>query len=206
MAAPIRDQILTYLKINQQASVAELSAALAVTKADIRYHINSLIDDRLVETVPAAAVRQNRGRGRPAALFQLTVKASPDNYRALAEALLHQFLVDTDQPAHERAAELARLMFPRMTPSEPGLVQVLNSIVADLNRQNYAAHWEAHRDGPGIFFDNCPYAAILNKFPQLCEMDRQFLSQRSGLSAVQLQRFDTSRRKTPGCLFRLQVK
>ncbi len=201
--ASIRNQILAYLKTNQKASVADLAAALAVTKADVRYHLKPLIRERLVETSPDGGVRSPRRRGRPAALFQLTEKANPDNYQNLAAVLLKLYLTRADRSSKDSALELARLMFNQIPPSQTGLIQGLNWIVAELNQYHYRAHWEARRDGPGIFFENCPYASILPVFPQLCDMDTQFLSQSSGLSAVQLQRIDNSLRRPPACVFRL---
>ncbi len=206
MDAPVREKILAHLRVSRSASVAEMASSLSVTKADVRYHLNALINDRLVIPAPAGNPPPRRGRGRPAARFQLTGRASPENFRNLAAALLRLYLAKADVSSQESVAELARLMFPAMSISPSSLIQGLNQIVDELNHQEYDAHWEAHRDGPQIFFENCPYAAILPDFPQLCEMDRQILSRSSGMNVVQVQRIDSSRRQPPVCQFKLKKK
>jgi predicted ArsR family transcriptional regulator len=42
---------------------------------------------------------------------------------------------------------------------------------------NYHARWEAGAEGPRILFGHCPYAAIVGKHPELCEMDVSLVSQ-----------------------------
>ncbi len=204
MPATIRDQILTHLRTNRSASVSEMAASLGVTRADIRYHLNALLDERLVEAIAAPDAPARAGRGRPAARFQLTGRSTPENYQALVFALLRLHLKGNNLSQQEVAAALVDQVFgsPQMSPLP--LVQVLNNLVAELNRHHYQAHWEAQRAGPGIFFENCPYAGVVSEFPLLCEMDRLFLSQSAGMLAEQLQRIDKSRRKPPACLFRLK--
>jgi predicted ArsR family transcriptional regulator len=203
MDVPIREQIIERIRSNHTASVAELAEMLALTKADIRYHLKTLIADHLIEVTPVGEKPPRHGRGRPAARFMLTGKARPDNYQALAAILMRLFLDRSDQSPQENALTLASLMFDRTTANSSRPVQELNRLMDELNRRSYAAHWEARREGPEIFFENCPYAAILPDFPLLCEMDRQVITQHSGMSAVQIQRIDLSQRKPPACQFRL---
>jgi predicted ArsR family transcriptional regulator len=43
--------------------------------------------------------------------------------------------------------------------------------VEKLNESHYAARWEAGAEGPRLLFGQCPYAAIIDRHPELCRMD-----------------------------------
>jgi predicted ArsR family transcriptional regulator len=51
---------------------------------------------------------------------------------------------------------------------------------------NYHPRWEAGPQGPRLIFAHCPYAAIIQKHPELCRMDQHLLEKLMGDSAGQL--------------------
>ncbi len=206
MPAAVRKQILEYLRSNRCASVSEIAASLDVTRADVRYHLKALLDERLIRAADAPEMPKRSGRGRPAQRFQLTGRSLPDNNQMLASALLRLYMQTSGRTPQETAAELAATVFDAPQISSMPLFQGLFHLITELNQRHYDAHWEAHRSGPQIFFENCPYASILSEFPLLCEMDRQFISRSAGVPAEQLKRIDKSRRKPPACLFRLIIE
>ncbi|HEU4743875.1 MAG TPA: hypothetical protein VFS61_01520, partial [Anaerolineales bacterium] len=61
----------------------------------------------------------------------------------------------------------------------------LNLTVEKMNGMNYHARWEAGAEGPRIIFTHCPYAAILEKHPELCKMDEAMLKDLMGQPARQ---------------------
>jgi predicted ArsR family transcriptional regulator len=69
--------------------------------------------------------------------------------------------------------------------SQP-LAKRLNLTVEKLNQMSYHARWEAGSEGPRIIFSHCPYAAIIEKHPELCRMDASMLKEWMGQSAIQL--------------------
>lgn len=206
MPATIREKILEHLRLNRTASVAALAFALDVTKADIRYHLKPLLGEGLVEIEDRESTQSNKARGRPKASFRLTSSARANNLQALASALLHEFYSAQSVDPEERSSRLARLLFSLPADEGDTLIQRLTRLVDQLRESHYEPRWEAHSAGPRILFENCPYAAILAEFPQLCEMDRQYISQFSGLRTELLQTLNTSKRKPPACVFRLTIR
>ncbi len=203
MSPTIRDQILDYLGNNPSVTVTELAMSLNVTRQDIRYHLKPLLDAQLVEKTSAGSTSTDKGRGRPATRLRITDKSHPNNYPKLVSSLLNYFLTKNNGMPSEKAALLAKMVFNASAENTSGLMQALINMVQILNQNHYQSHWEAHSAGPRVIFENCPYAQILGDFPQLCEMDSEFLSQATGMKTEMLQRFDTSSRKPPACIFRL---
>jgi predicted ArsR family transcriptional regulator len=81
------------------------------------------------------------------------------------------------------------------------IVKRLNLTVERLNQMNYHARWEAGPQGPRLIFGHCPYAAILEKHPELCRMDAALLGELMGDDAVQLFRIGKDGSST--CVFAL---
>ena len=40
---------------------------------------------------------------------------------------------------------------------------------------NYQAHWEAHFKYPRIILGHCPYQALLEEHPEICQLDVSLL-------------------------------
>ena len=82
--------------------------------------------------------------------------------------------------------------------SQP-LAKRLNLTVEKLNQMNYHARWEAGSEGPRIIFSHCPYAAIIEKHPELCRMDEAMLKEWMGQPAPQI--FKTGKDGSSVCVF-----
>ncbi len=66
----------------------------------------------------------------------------------------------------------------------------LNLLVEKLNQMNYHARWEAGPQGPRILFGHCPYAAIIEKHPELCLMDAALLKELFGNDMEQIAKIE----------------
>ena len=51
----------------------------------------------------------------------------------------------------------------------------LASVAEQLSRLHYDAHWEAGAEGPRMILGRCPYAAIIERHPELCQADAAML-------------------------------
>jgi predicted ArsR family transcriptional regulator len=51
---------------------------------------------------------------------------------------------------------------------------------------HYQARWEAGADGPRVLFGRCPYAAVIEGHPELCQMDVSLLGNALGREVRQL--------------------
>jgi len=165
-------QILDYLSENPHATVRQISRALQVTAADVRYHLSNLLQQNLVNI---SVINKGSQRGRPARCYALTHQARPNNILSLARAALSLLLNGSPNPEKETLGQLANQLFPNQTEFSSSFTSKIIRLINRLNSAGYAARWEARPQGPRIFFSNCPYRQLLNQFPQLCEMDRLIL-------------------------------
>ncbi len=72
-------------------------------------------------------------------------------------------------------------------------------MVEGLNKMKYRSRWEAGPEGPRILFGHCPYAAIIERHPELCQMDAHLLSGCLGGSAQQMAKI--GREGATQCIF-----
>jgi predicted ArsR family transcriptional regulator len=79
------------------------------------------------------------------------------------------------------------------------LAKRLNLTIEKINGMKYHARWEAGSEGPRIVLAHCPYAAILEKHPELCKMDESMLKELMGQPARQISR--TGKEGSSVCVF-----
>jgi len=186
----VRQKVLAYLNKNRTASAREIARALQISAATVRHHLRVLAADGRLEM---ASVRGRDGRGRPEKVFSLPRSALGDNLAALSDILL------TDAKPGLKVDVLAkRLASQSDLPIQP-LVKRLNLTIEKLNQMNYHARWEAGSEGPRIIFSHCPYAAIIAKHPELCQMDEALIKERIGQTAAQI--FKIGKEGSSVCVF-----
>lgn len=195
-----RERILVYLQENRVITVPALSRAWGLTRADIRYHLNGLMVDGLVEPV-LPDPRQPRQRGRPTQQYRLVTGSAPDNLAELCNVLLNTLLGAV--PAEQREIVI-RALAEQMAGEYPiaaNPIQRYNQAVAFLGQRGYRARWEAHASGPRLLLRNCPYAAILGDHPEMCLLDRFLLSTLVRSPLQQTAQMDLRSGKPPACIF-----
>jgi predicted ArsR family transcriptional regulator len=176
MSATTSTEILDYLRAHPGATSGEIGRALECTAANVRYHLNHLIEHGEVEVT---SKEERREKGRPVLHYGLSLAAQEQNLVGLASVLLDEIvLIDDGNAWIERAAR--RMAGPPPAPSQR-LTTRLVSAVHRLNQLAYHARWEAHAGGPRIFLAHCPYAAL---HPQhaasLCRFDVELVSALTG--------------------------
>ena len=185
-----RQKVLAYFDKARTASTREISRALRLSAATVRYHLRVLAADGRLEI---AAVRGREARGRPEKIYALPRRALGDNLAALSDALL----VEIGSPVPvESLAE--RILGETGSANHP-LAKRMNLAVEKFNQMNYHAHWEAGPEGPRILFGHCPYASILEKHPDLCRMDQAMLKKLTGQPARQI--FRAGKEGSTVCVF-----
>ncbi len=172
-----RHKVLAYLNKIRTASAREISRALKMPAANVRHHLRVLVSDGRLEV---ASVRGREGRGRPEKVYSLPRTALGDNLSALADALL------VEAGSNVRMEALAKRLAGEINFVSQPVAKRLNLTVEKLNQMNYHAHWEAGSAGPRIIFGHCPYAAIIEKHPELCTMDEVMLEKWMGQSGTQI--------------------
>ena len=116
-----------------------------------------------------------------------------DNLAALSDAAL------SEAGAAVQVDALAKRLARESGFAEQPMSRRLSMTVEKLNKMNYHARWEAGREGPRVILGHCPYAAIIEKHPELCKMDAALLKDLTGESAEQLSQI--GREKSQACVF-----
>jgi predicted ArsR family transcriptional regulator len=185
-----RQKVLSYFEKARIASAREIARALKMSPATVRHHLRVLISDGRLEL---ASVRGRDGRGRPEKIYTLPRTALGDNLSALSDALL------TEAGSGVSTEALARRLAGELNRANPPLAKRLSFAVEKMNQMNYHAHWEAGSEGPRILFGHCPYAAIIDKHPELCKMDASILQQLMSKPVRQI--FRTGKDGSTVCVF-----
>jgi DeoR family suf operon transcriptional repressor len=166
-----RQKVLTYLIKTRAASARDVSRSLKMSAATVRHHLRVLVSDGRLEM---ESVREHEGRGRPEKVYSIPRAALGDNLSALSEALLMEA-----GPKLKIDALAKRLAGDSDFASQP-IAKRLSLVVEKLNQMNYHARWEAGATGPRIILGHCPYADVVGKHPELCDMDVSLLATLTG--------------------------
>lgn len=195
-----RNKIIGYLQTHPVITVDEFSVELATTTlANIRYHLKNLLSEGMI--IVSGSLPSLR-RGRPVLQYSLNPAYQKNNLDILCSVAL-SFLF-ADRPQGEIQAILfnfSERIIPPPQSLSGALTQRLSRVVAALNRRHYAARWEARPDGARILFGHCPYAAIIQQHPELCQMDNHILSLSSGKDVNQIARIGEGRPANLNCVF-----
>ena len=173
----VRQKVLIYLTKTRTASAREISRSLKMSPATVRHHLRVLTADGRVEM---SFVRSREGRGRPEKVYSLPSAALGNNLAALGDAVLSEAGAAIPMDA------LAKRLTGQTSFADQPIARRLNMSVEKLNAMNYHARWEAGSQGPRLIFGHCPYAALIGKHPELCQMDEALLEQLMGDSVSQI--------------------
>lgn len=196
MSKSTRQRILEILATRPTATADELARLLHLTPANIRHHLARLEADGRLQIV---GERPLRGRGRPQRIFALPQDGEGTD--RLAGHLLDQVLSSLEL---EQKAEFLRALSRRLG-GEPTtarhITQRLAATVRRLNELEYQTRWEAHALAPRLILGNCPYEAIIESHPELCQMDTYLLENLLGDKATQLAKREKTPQGLPVCVF-----
>jgi len=184
-----RHKILAHLRKNRLVSAREVARALKMSAPNVRHHLGLLVEDGRAEVV---AVRRRAGKGRPEKVYSIARAALGDNLAGLADALLAEAGASIAMDA------LGRRLAGAAPFADGGGLPVSRRLVATLEKLNnahYMARWEAGAEGPHVILGMCPYAAIIEKHPELCRMDTALLSALLGQEVSQKTKL------APACVF-----
>lgn len=201
MDGSTRDNILELLKQTPNLSAAEMSRSLRVTRADIRYHLKLLVSQRLVVQMPAIVRPGSLSPGRPAMTYQLSRSGRPDMLAALSSVLLVMGKVPASSTPFLEQVASRLIPMDAANSLQTGLPQRLNTAIQIINQHPYQARWEAHKAGPQVILNNCPFSAIIDSHPELCTVDRHILENTTGLRATQTRKIDFTQPTSASCIF-----
>ena len=195
-----RQKVLTYLAKNRAVSAAQIGRALKMSAANVRHHLSVLCSDSRASVVGET---KKDGRGRPIKLYGLSESLLGNNLAFLADGILDEFL---DRLPPEKQEGVLKTLAYRLAKTGAstnvlGMSKRLAQAIENLNQLNYQARWEAGAEGPRILFGHCPYAEIIEKHPELCQMDAELLNTYMDEPARQSAKI--KRDGSPVCIFLL---
>lgn len=204
-----RQKIFRYIQKNRAVSAGEIARDLVMTAANARHHLSLLEKEGRIEALGTRAAGK-RG-GRPIKIYGVSRVLLGDGLPALSHHLLEEMLGSVNAP--QRAGLLQKLAqrlasdFQERIPKSPNFGHSLSPMlrlaetVKDLNKLGYHARWEAHARGPRIILGHCPYAAIIEAHPELCEMDAALLEESLAQRVEQLAKLEGAEGGRPYCVF-----
>jgi predicted ArsR family transcriptional regulator len=197
-----RQRILNYILEQQSSTVEELSKVFRVTPANIRHHLSILVGQGSVQVIGQKA---NAPRGRPAQIYSATQQRNQNNLDHLTEALFSTLLQDSAvDEISQYLSKIANRMVANFNLDNYNPTRRLYSSIRILNRMNYQAHWEAHIENPRIMLGHCPYSAIFDRHPEICQMDEFVLTELLGTPVLQIEKLALNARDLPQCVFLLK--
>ena len=119
-----------------------------------------------------------------------------DNLSTLADALL----TEAGGKKVEMEALGKRIAGENKITGQP-LMHRLVSTIKRLNEMHYQSRWEAGAEGPRIVLGHCPYAGVIEKHPELCQMDAAILASLLGGQVRQTAKLEIGAGDLPYCAF-----
>ncbi|MFN3741867.1 MAG: helix-turn-helix transcriptional regulator [Anaerolineales bacterium] len=196
-----RERILNYLYTHPSVTVAELGRMLQMSAAAVRHHLRALERAGLLEGENMPGGR----KGRPQRRYRLVPGLRGDNLARLSE-LLFAILQEQGWERKALAEALSKGLLRACAAAEPEVPERLRLqlTMEFLRRLQYLPRWEAAAQGPRLFFQHCPYEAILESHPELCEMDVLLLEGCLKKRVTLLMRGDWKEGHATACIFQVQ--
>lgn len=172
-----RWSILEILKRKSRATVEDLATSLGLTPTGVRQHVTLLERDGLV-----TSSEERLRLGRPRLVYHLTEKGEelfPRSYHLLTSWIMDEIVaIDGEEKLIlllDRIAErLAQQYGERITGET--LEAKVESLVEILNGEGALAEWEKLPQGYALREYNCRFHRVALGHPQLCHLERLFLS------------------------------
>ncbi len=195
-----RQEILSILRKEKQATVEDLAERMGLTPMTIRHHLNVLQAQNLVA---ASQVQHLHKVGRPRLVYTLTDAADelfPQSYRELARYLVSEVKdtlgVEETRSIFQRIAEQIAQKAPLPVEGQSFAARV-EQICDFMNSMGFLFRWEKTDEGYVIHNTNCPYRQVAAQHEELCLMD-SFLLER--LLGVKPRHLSSLRDGKPSCV------
>ncbi len=188
-----REVIARSILENGPSTALALSERLGITPAGIRRHLDSLVEEGIIE--PREPRTRETGRGRPSKVFIMTDfgRASFEHsYDDLAISAL-RFIAQGEGVttgaagvhafANMRAEDMERKFRAMTKNSSKPSARALADFLTD---EGYAANIHELPIGVEICQHHCPIAHVAAEFPQMCETETEIFSKILGTHVQRL--------------------
>ena len=177
-----RTNIVNLLKINGKMTINEVSAQLDMSSMGVRQHLGSLERDGLVEYY-----RQKSNRGRPKYIYTLTDQAKeifPESYKSFAMEILEEA---EDIGGEDLVNQLLEQRMESQIQSYEKRLQGKNldkkieELAEIRDEEGYMANISKNGDDYALVEYHCPISMIAQKYPYLCETERELFQRTLGV-------------------------
>ena len=158
-------------------TAADLAERLGVSLNAVRHHLRELESEQLVEYD-----RERRGVGAPAFAYRLTERGEalfPRRYEGTLLQLLEQL---ERRDGREAAVSMLESQFDTIAERlEPALAGAspqnrLELVTRTMANEGFMTEWRQTPDTTDVVSHNCALLAVAERFPELCEAERRFLT------------------------------
>ncbi|MDR2620689.1 MAG: ArsR family transcriptional regulator [Propionibacteriaceae bacterium] len=176
-----RQQVLSSIMARGPMTAVALAETLELTAAAIRRHLETLVatGDLEPRLVPQ---RGPRGRGRPAKLFALTELGRSrfrNSYSTIALEAIAELMRAVGPAGLDRLAsaffEPVGAEFAALRGAHPDN-SAAEALATALDEGGFAAAVDRLPSGEQLLQHHCPVADIARAYPQLCEIETQFIA------------------------------
>ena len=158
-------------------TAADLAERLGVSLNAVRHHLRELESEQLVEYD-----RERRGVGAPAFAYRLTERGEalfPRRYEGTLLQLLEQV---ERRDGREAVVSMLESQFDTIAERlEPALAGAspqnrLELVTRTMANEGFMTEWRETPDTTDVVSHNCALLAVAERFPELCEAERRFLT------------------------------
>jgi len=158
-------------------TAADLAERLGVSLNAVRHHLRELESEQLVEYD-----RERRGVGAPAFAYRLTERGEalfPRRYEGTLLQLLEQV---ERRDGREAVVSMLESQFDTIAERlEPALAGAspqnrLELVTRTMANEGFMTEWRQTPDTTDVVSHNCALLAVAERFPELCEAERRFLT------------------------------
>lgn len=153
------DKLLNHLIKYGPSRVIDLSIALDLTPADIRYQLKTLIFTGLVESLRP---KSTLARGRPATRFVAVSQVPVENVFSLLELFAEQIIHEFPKLSTDEIADKMWNSIKEKLALSPSPYEKLTQILRFLDSIGVKTSWQAGMTGPEITIINNPYQLKMN--------------------------------------------
>ncbi|EOM75003.1 helix-turn-helix transcriptional regulator [Rhodococcus rhodnii] len=186
-----RTAVVDMLLQQGPVTASEVGRALGLSAAGVRRHLDALIEAGEAREV-SHRHRASRGRGRPAKRFQITAQGRRrlgHAYDDLAGAALRQLReVGGDAAITEFARRRVDTIVDRVAPADGprDIARAADEVADAFNDAGFAASTRPVGHGVQICQHHCPVSHVAEEFPELCDAEREALTEILGTHVQQL--------------------
>ena len=184
-----RDQVARAILESGPSTAVALADRLKMTPAGIRRHLDSLIEDGILEEREPHA-RSARMRGRPSKVFVMSDRGREQFEHSYDDLAVSALRFISSQGGDHLVTDFAKQRADEISKKadvEAGTARErARSLAKFLTKEGYAASTHSHGIGVELCQHHCPVAHVAAEFPQLCEEETKAFAQILGTHVQRL--------------------